>query len=47
MMTVRTVPALKFIFDSSVERGMHLSRLIQSAVDEQRLDDDTERGPVS
>ncbi len=47
MMTVRTVPALKFIFDSSVERGMHLSRLIQSAVDEQRLDDGTERGPVS
>jgi len=38
---------LKFIFDSSVERGMHVSRLIHSAVDEQRPDDDTERGPIS
>ncbi len=45
MMTVRTVPALKFVFDSSVERGMHLSRLIQSAVGETRREDDPERGP--
>lgn len=44
MMTVRTVPALKFVFDSSVERGMHLSKLIKSAVGEQPRDDDTERG---
>lgn len=44
MMTVRTVPALKFVFDSSVERGMHLSKLIQSAVGEQLRDEDTERG---
>lgn len=45
MMTVRTVPALKFVFDSSVERGVHLSKLIQSAVADEPPDDGTERGP--
>ena len=31
-MRVRTVPALQFIYDESVERGMRLTRLIESAV---------------
>lgn len=47
MMTVRTVPTLKFVFDSSVERGVHLSKLIESAVGEERRDDDAERGSGS
>lgn len=29
---LRTVPQLHFIYDSSVERGMHLSKLIEQAV---------------
>lgn len=44
LMTVRTVPALKFVFDASVERGMHLSRLIQSAVQDEHGDEKAERG---
>jgi len=32
IMRVRTVPALQFIYDESVERGMRLTRLIESAV---------------
>jgi ribosome-binding factor A len=37
-MKVRTVPELHFVYDTSVERGRHLSDLIDSAVaeDEQR-----------
>jgi ribosome-binding factor A len=31
-MRVRTVPALRFTYDESVERGMRLTRLIESAV---------------
>lgn len=31
-MTIRTVPALKFVFDASVDRGMRLTRLIEAAV---------------
>lgn len=31
-MRLRSVPALKFLFDASVERGAHLTRLIDSAV---------------
>jgi ribosome-binding factor A len=45
MMTVRTVPALKFVFDASVERGVQLSRLIESAIENERKDDDPSRGP--
>lgn len=30
----RTVPALRFVFDASVERGVRLTRLIESAVRE-------------
>ena len=29
---LRTVPQLHFVYDTSVERGMHLSRLIDEAV---------------
>lgn len=29
---LRTVPQLHFLYDSSVERGMHLSKLIEQAV---------------
>jgi ribosome-binding factor A len=32
LMRVRTVPALRFAYDESVERGMRLTRLIESAV---------------
>lgn len=31
-MTLRSVPALKFVFDASVERGARIARLIDSAV---------------
>ena len=36
-MTIRTVPKLNFIYDESVERGAHLSHLIDQAVAEDRL----------
>lgn len=36
LMTLRTVPALKFVFDTSVDRGMRLTRLIESAVNSKR-----------
>ena len=32
----RTVPALLFVYDASVERGVRLARLIESAVQEDR-----------
>ena len=32
----RTVPALRFVYDASVERGARLTRLIESAVREDR-----------
>jgi ribosome-binding factor A len=32
----RTVPALHFVYDTSVERGVRLTRLIESAVREDR-----------
>lgn len=31
-MRIRSVPALTFVFDASVERGVHLTRLIEEAV---------------
>ncbi len=33
-MQLRVVPKLSFVYDSSVERGMELSRLIESAIAE-------------
>jgi ribosome-binding factor A len=36
-MSIRTVPKLNFIYDESVERGAHLSHLIDQAVAEDRL----------
>jgi ribosome-binding factor A len=42
-MSIRTVPKLNFHYDESVERGAHLSHLIDKAVAEDRLrphDDD-------
>jgi ribosome-binding factor A len=33
LMRLRTVPALRFVYDTSVERGMRLTRLIDSALD--------------
>ena len=35
-LALRVVPRLKFIFDSSVQRGSHLSSLIDSLVSEDR-----------
>ncbi|TDI80663.1 MAG: 30S ribosome-binding factor RbfA [Betaproteobacteria bacterium] len=32
-LTLRTVPQLHFIYDESVERGIHLSQLIDKAVE--------------
>jgi len=34
-MRVRTVPALKFVYDESVERGARLTRLIETALESQ------------
>jgi ribosome-binding factor A len=31
-LAMRTMPALRFVYDKSVERGIHLSQLIDSAV---------------
>ncbi|TCV90881.1 30S ribosome-binding factor RbfA [Sulfurirhabdus autotrophica] len=41
-MMLRTVPQLHFVYDTSVERGVHLSHLIDVAVaeDKAHLDDD-------
>jgi ribosome-binding factor A len=33
LMTLRSVPMLKFVYDASVDRGMRLTRLIESAVE--------------
>lgn len=38
-MRLRSVPALKFVYDESVDRGMRLTRLIDSAVKEGSSDD--------
>jgi ribosome-binding factor A len=38
-MRSRTVPALQFQYDSSVERGIRLTRLIESAVGKSSADD--------
>lgn len=35
-MMLRTVPALKFIYDETIQRGNRLSRLIDEAVDKDR-----------
>lgn len=40
LMTLRSVPMLKFVFDSSVERGVHLSKLIDSVVQAKKPDED-------
>jgi ribosome-binding factor A len=37
-MLMRTVPQLHFVHDASIERGMHLSRLIDDAVAQQQPD---------
>jgi len=42
-MRLRLVPSLTFVYDESVERGVHLSQLIEQAVEEDkrhRQDDD-------
>lgn len=36
-MDLRTVPKLTFVYDASIERGAHLSSLIDQAVAEDRL----------
>jgi ribosome-binding factor A len=41
-MRARTVPALRFEYDESVERGVRLARLIETAVE---ADSDRERSP--
>jgi ribosome-binding factor A len=51
-MSIRTVPKLMFHYDESVERGAHLSQLIDQAVAEDRLrphdeDLDDTRKPAS
>ena len=33
-LTIRTVPALSFVFDASIDRGMRLSKLIDDAIAE-------------
>jgi ribosome-binding factor A len=38
-LTTRTVPELHFLHDASVERGMHLSKLIDEAVASDRRDE--------
>jgi ribosome-binding factor A len=45
-MTLRTVPKLNFVYDASVERGAHLSELIDKAVAEDRKhqQDDDQQG---
>ena len=40
--TARTTPRLKFIFDSSIGRGQHLSRLIDTAVTTDRNNADSD-----
>lgn len=35
-MKLRTIPQLKFVYDESVERGVHLSRLIDEAVAQEK-----------
>ena len=35
-MRMRTVPRLSFVYDESIERGAHLSHLIDQAVAEDR-----------
>jgi len=35
-MLLRTVPQLHFVYDASIERGMHLSRLIDDAVAQEK-----------
>lgn len=44
MLTMRVAPALKFIFDDSVQRGVQMSSLIDQAIksDQQRQQGDTE-----
>jgi ribosome-binding factor A len=46
-MKMRTVPKLNFVYDASVERGAHLSRLIDEAVasDRQNADHDAKQAP--
>ena len=41
-MRLRTVPSLKFVFDDSVERGVHVTRLIESAVRQSPAGEDHE-----
>jgi ribosome-binding factor A len=43
-MRTRTVPALRFVFDTSVERGVRLTRLIESAVREETASDEPRPG---
>jgi ribosome-binding factor A len=38
LMTLRSVPMLKFVYDASVDRGVRLTRLIEAAVGERRQD---------
>jgi ribosome-binding factor A len=41
-MRLRSVPELKFVFDASVDRGAHVTRLIESAVRDLPADEDHE-----
>ena len=36
LLRARSVPALRFVYDQSIERGVRLTRLIESAVDEEK-----------
>lgn len=45
LMTLRSVPMLRFVYDASVDRGIRLTRLIESAVDGKRQDEGED--PVS
>lgn len=48
-MQLRQVPKLSFVYDQSIERGIHLSQLIETAVTEDRARhaDDAEAGDDS
>lgn len=44
VMTLRSVPMLKFVYDVSVDRGVRLTRLIESAVQGDKNDRDEDQG---
>jgi len=42
LMKLRTVPQLKFVYDESIEKGNHLSSLIDKAIAKDNESDDTD-----